>query len=213
MEVSESWEWFCGGNYSATEFYAANSTINSTDNILGTPCVVNGLDVFPHFIFAVFALLLILFLSCCTKFKTVNPAHLLRFPGHAPRSVCLVVLFILLAGSLGEGILTDATFAQPTQPHLYLPQCCAIIALFVGLALYQHMEMWSASNLVWAVVIYWICALATQTIRMLSLEYLDKDSIEVARFDFTLALIIVYFLLILLDLNVIRARVSIDYLE
>ena len=208
MAVSDKWEWFCGVNSSDLDLQG-NQTWTK-DNVLGSPCLVDGLDTLPHLIFVIGASLLLLILSICTQYKNNDSKFLLRFPGHKLRWVLLVISFILLAGSLGEGVLTDSTYdsIQPTQPHLYLPQCCALIGIVVSMAWYQHAEMWQAGHMLWIVSLYWICAFSTQAVRLFSLQHLDLGSVEIARFDFTMALMVVYGLVFLLDVNAIRAKVS-----
>ena len=209
MAVSETWEWFCGTNSTDIDFENAHESWTN-DSFLSYPCLIDGVDTIPHIFFAVFALLLILLLSVFTQLNKTQSKYLLRYPGHELRWLLLVVSFILLAGSIGEGILTDSTYesSRATQPHLYLPQCCALIATVVAMAYYQHLEMWQSGHMLWFVLLYWGFALGAQTLRMLSLQELNVGTVDTARYDFTLALMVAYGLLILLELNAIRAKVS-----
>ncbi|XP_072024990.1 ATP-binding cassette sub-family C member 9-like [Amphiura filiformis] len=203
MAVSDTWEWYCGVNSTDIE----DSQSLTKENVLGSPCLVDGLDTLAHLVFVICALLLLLVFKC-THYNNGDTKFLLRFPGHELRCIFLIASLILLAGSIGEGILTDATYDSPTQPHLYLPQCGAILGTIAAMACYQHMEMWlQAGYILWVVLLYWICAFTTQTVRLLNLQYLDLGSVEIARFDFTLALMVVYGVLILLDINAIRSKV------
>ena len=209
MAVSETWEWFCGANSTDIDFGNTHESLTN-DSFLGYPCLIDGVDTIPHIFFAVLASLLIFLLSVCTQLNNTQSKYLLRYPGHELRWLLLIASFILLAGSVGEGILTDSTYesSRATQPHLYLPQCCAIIATIVAMAFYQHIEMWQSGHMLWFVLLYWGFAFGAQTLRLLSLQDLDVGTVDTARFDFTLALLVVYGLLILLELNAIRAKVS-----
>ncbi len=208
MAVSEKWEWFCGDN---------SSDINWTnDSVLGNSCLIDAVDLTPQIAFSIIILLLLLVLAYCTRFKNAQTHHLLRFPGHEVRWILLIALVILLAGSIAEGILSDVSYtSQSTQPHLYLPQCCAFLATIIVMSCYQHMELWQARHLLWLIALYWLSSFATQTLRIISLEYLNVEElmnveslVEVARYDFSLALMIVYGLLFLVDINAIRIKVS-----
>ena len=218
MGVSEKWEWFCGINSSDISSIDEEWT---TDSVLSNSCFVDALDTIPQIVFTVVSLFVILILAYCTRFRNAQTQYLLRFPGHEVRWILLIASLILLAGSIAEGILSDASYkSQATQPHLYLPQCCAFIATIAVIFCYQHMELWQAPHLLWLITAYWIAAFATQTLRIFSLDYqfaeglLNVDSrIEVARFDFTLALMVVYGLLFLVEINAIRLKVSIETLD
>ena len=220
MAISDEWEWFCGVNSTDID---TNGQVWTTDNattkddILGNSCLVDAIDTVAHVAFIVIGLGLILILAYCTRLKRAQTQHLIRFPGHGVRWLFLCGLVIILAGSVGEGILTDASYGdlQPSQPHLYLPQCCALIATLVCMTTYQYMEVWQAVHMQWLIVLYWICAFVTQILRLFSLEYqqvetlVEVDSlVEVARFDFTLAILVFYVLLIVVDLYAIIIKVS-----
>ena len=211
MGVSERWEWFCGVN---------SSDISSIDDsVLSNSCFVDAMDTIPQVVFTFVALISILILAYCTRFRNAQTQHLLRFPGHEVRWILLIALLILLAGSIAEGILSDASYgkSQATQPHLYLPQCCAFIATIAVIFCYQHMEVWQAPHLLWLLIAYWIASFATQTLRIFSLDYQFAEGlvnvnslVEVARFDFTLALMVVYGLLFLVEINAVRLKVRTD---
>ena len=220
MGVSEKWEWFCGINSSDITSIDEEWT---RDSVLSNSCFVDALDTIPQIIFTLAALILLLILAYCTRFRNAQTQHLLRFPGHEVRWILLIALLILLAGSIAEGILSDASYgkSQATQPHLYLPQCCAFVATIAVIFCYQHMEVWQAPHLLWLLIAYWIASFATQTLRIFSLDYqfaegLDERTvnvtsvIEVARYDFTLALMVVYGLLFLVEINALRLKVSTD---
>ncbi len=190
--------WFCGLNISAED----------SDSVLGGTCRAATLDGLFQLLSTV-VLLVVLLIDTCLR-KSRQPCFT-KLKAHIYRWLILVVLQLILVASLAEGILTDATF-EPTKPHLYLPQCLAILATFSMFICMHLAETYRLKSVLLLLSIYCIGSFSTQTFRLLSLLELDVQIYDIARFYFTAATMILYGCLLLLNLLVIQVSIGYCYL-
>ena len=126
----------------------------------------------------------------------------------------MLVAITLQLGATAEGILTDTTYRfseephEPTQPHLYLPGVCGLLAGIVALVYSHNMERWRMPSMLWLLLVYWLLAGAGEVCLLLSLLYQGQANIHIIRFDLCILLLAVYSLLLLSTLNIIRKKVS-----
>ncbi|XP_071784198.1 ATP-binding cassette sub-family C member 9-like isoform X1 [Asterias amurensis] len=202
--MDPEWEWFCGINSSYT-----NESLDWYDNVRNNTCLVNGVGSISHGIFLILFSLILLVVGCCTKYRQVNTKHLLVYPGHSIRWLISALLLVIILASIGEGVMTDETYQvlnQPTQPHLYVHSVLSFIAVLVSLIYYHHMELWQIPIMSLLMFLFWICSLASDVIRILSLEFQEQSDVHILIFDITIIKIAMYVVLILVEANVIRKK-------
>ncbi len=132
------------------------------------------------------------------------------YPGHSIRWLISALLLVILLASIGEGVMTDETYKvldQPTQPHLYVHSVLSFIAVLVSLIYYHHMEVWQIPMMSPLLFLYWLTSLGDDIFRLLSLEYQNLVDVNIVPFDLTIIKIIIYFFLLVVELNVIRTKV------
>ena len=106
--------------------------------------------------------------------------------------------------------MTDETYQvlnQPTQPHLYVHSVLSFIAVLVSLIYYHHMELWQIPIMSPLLFLYWLSSLGHEIFCVLSLEYQNQDNVNIVLFDLTVIKIVIYFFLMIVELNVIRTEV------
>ncbi|XP_033648066.1 ATP-binding cassette sub-family C member 9-like [Asterias rubens] len=202
--MDPEWEWFCGINSSYT-----NESLDWYHNVRNNTCLVNGVGSISHGIFIILFSLILLVVGCCTKYRQVNTKHLLVYPGHSIRWLISALLSVILLASIGEGVMTDETYQvlnQPTQPHLYVHSVLSFIAVLVSLIYYHHMELWQIPIMSPLLFLYWLSSLGHEIFRVLSLEYQNQDDVNIVLFDLTVIKIVIYFFLMIIELNVIRTE-------
>ncbi|XP_071784145.1 ATP-binding cassette sub-family C member 9-like isoform X2 [Asterias amurensis] len=196
-----SWDWICGTQESST----VKEDVIRLDNV----CLLNGVASISHGIFLILFSLILLVVGCCTKYRQVNTKHLLVYPGHSIRWLISALLLVILLASIGEGVMTDETYQvlnQPTQPHLYVHSVLSFIAVLVSLIYYHHMELWQIPIMSPLLFLYWLSSLGHDIFRVLSLEYQNQDDVNIVLFDLTVIKIVIYFILMIVELNVIRTE-------
>ena len=211
-QVAEKWEWFCGPNSTDLELFANWER----DQALNNTCLVDAFVAGPHSVaLLVFSLVLFL-IGCCTKYRNQHSRYLVRFPGHSFKWLIASLLFVVLFASLGEGVLTDQSYRIAndfnTQPHFYIPPVMAMVALALSLIFYQMMEVWQLPYMAFLLIIYWLVSIVaevTQLLNILEQTNLDniQDLVDVMKFDLIVCRLIFYSFLLLLDINVVRAKV------
>lgn len=213
--ITDKWEWFCGVN--STDLDSFIDFTWEEDQVLNNTCLVDAFVAAPQaisiLVFSVF--LLLLKLSC---YRIRSSRYLLRYPGHSFKWLITSLLFVVLIASIGEGILTDESYPSSsygTQPHFYIAPSTAFIGLALSLTFYQMMEVWDAPYMVFLLILYFAVSVAAETSQLLNLLYQQDDILNagqsltaIMKFDLVLVRLTFYSLLLLLDLNLVRAKVG-----
>ena len=210
-------DWICGTNYTQPVLQD-NLKENSSglsgfnEKILQNTCLVDTLTAIPHALAIILFPLVLICIRCCVGLKgTINTRYLLKFPGHGRRWLSTLMLIIILVGSAVEGALTDARFryqSKPTQPHLYIPDACAILATILSILFNHQMEVWRRPKMAWVLVLYWLTAIGANTLYLMHLDYHQLAEANIATFDFAVIIVILHALLLLNEVNVIRLKAS-----
>ncbi len=141
--------------------------------------------------------------------------YLLRYPGHCLKWIITFFLGMVLLASIAEGVLTDATYratGYTTQLHLYIPAIITLLSLGASLAFYHMMEVWRIPKMAFVLVTYWMASMAADIQQLLSLVNLNMNGQSVTdlmRFNLILCRLAFYFVLLIVELNLIRQKVSV----
>ncbi|XP_070559244.1 ATP-binding cassette sub-family C member 9-like isoform X2 [Ptychodera flava] len=169
-----------------------------------------SLDAFYCGIHLCFLLLLcsvLIIFGCFTSLRSYSSNTLLPYPGHKRKWILSIFLILVLLCDVGEGILTDLTRNPETQPHLYVPQLCALLSGLISLVYYNHVEYWNRPHLTWLLVLYWPFAIATDVVRLIK----QTDEVgfypSIMRLYIVVSCIIVYICLLFLEVNVVRTKI------
>ena len=210
--MCDVWGWFCGGNTSCREQAAEWA---------GDPCLVAGVTAAVHAAFLAVSVLALIALAATVGRSGSSGAgrarYLLCYPGHTVRwLVCLGALCVL-AGAVGEGLLTDQTHrawqgghGYTSQPHLYLPGALALAAMALSLVCYHHAELWRVPAVSILLLCYWSAAVFGEGLRLVNLRHQRQIDVHVLRFDLTMIMLLVYIFLALTEVNLIRLKVSLS---
>ncbi|XP_077987765.1 ATP-binding cassette sub-family C member 9-like [Glandiceps talaboti] len=195
---SSNLQWFCGANTTGFQDY---------DNKLYDSCFVDFVHACVQTLFLVgAALILIISGCCCTNLRRYSSKTLIPYPGHNARYIITIVTWFILLCSVAEGILTDVTRNDITQPHLYIAPSLALINGIVFIVYYHYAEYWNRPSFAWFLLVYWVLAIASQAIILINLSN-DGVGIDILRFDLTIVLCIIYCLFLLIELNLLRTKV------
>ncbi|XP_017558268.2 ATP-binding cassette sub-family C member 8 isoform X2 [Pygocentrus nattereri] len=192
--ISNSTLSFCGTD---------NSSAYKVDNgLLNNGCFLDALGVVPH-VFLLFSTFPILFIGWGSQSSKVHIHHStwLHFPGHNVRWLLTAALLFVLVCEIAEGIVSDG-FNQSRHVHLYMPAGLGILAAITSIVYYHNIETSNFPNLLLALLIYWILAFVTKTIKFAKFT---EHSIGVGqlRFCITGLLALIYGLLLAVEVNVI----------
>nr|XP_006822844.1 PREDICTED: ATP-binding cassette sub-family C member 9-like [Saccoglossus kowalevskii] len=192
-------EWMCGANdkeYAVTE-----------GRRLKNDCFVHAVIACIHLVFCVIIPVVLVLLGRFTSLRLYYSRALIPYPGHTIKWLLVMSLFIILLVAVGEGILTDITRHDTTQPHLYIPQILACISAILSLVYYHHMEYWNQPRLAWLLLTYWIFAIFGESIQLVNLTHKLEFDVTILRLDLTLLLIIFYCSCVCVEINLIRCKV------
>ncbi|XP_070559237.1 ATP-binding cassette sub-family C member 9-like isoform X2 [Ptychodera flava] len=169
-----------------------------------------SLDVFHCGIHLCFLLLLcsvLIIFGCFTRLRSYSSNFRLPYPGHKRKWLMSILLILVLLCGVGEGVLTDLTRNPETQPHLYVPQLCALLSGLISLVYYNYLEYWNRPLLTWLLVLYWPFAIATDVVRLIKqTEEVGLDP-SIMRFYIVVSCIVIYTCLLFLELNVVRTKI------
>ena len=210
--------WMCGTNF--TQPVRANLRAKSfglfvaDQTLLQNTCLVDTVTSIPHVLAILMFPLILISIRCCNaNLKGLfSSKYLIKYPGHGRRWVCILLLIVALIGSGVEGALTDARYrhcSHPTQPHLYLPDACAVLATILAILFNHQMEVWRRPKMAWLLLIYWSAAIAGNSIYLIHLDYRQLAEPNIATFDFAVITLALHGILLLNELNVIRLKASI----
>ncbi|KAA0714786.1 ATP-binding cassette sub-family C member 8 [Triplophysa tibetana] len=195
--VSNSSLSFCGTD---------NTSAYKVDNgLLNNGCFLDALGVVPH-VFLLFSTFPILFIGWGSQSSKVHIHHStwLHFPGHNFRWLLTTILLFVLVCEIAEGIVSDG-FNQSRHLHLYMPAGLGILAAITSIVYYHNIETSNFPKLLIALLIYWILAFVTKTIKII--KYDDHGiGLRHIRFCITGLLVLIYGLLLGVEVNVILRR-------
>ncbi|XP_038050114.1 ATP-binding cassette sub-family C member 9-like [Patiria miniata] len=203
--VDDPWKWFC----------CSNSSLWTNNDVVRTVCLIDIVNFISHTACFALSSLILLILTCCSCRKGWDLKYLKRYPLHSAQWILMLLVILLDLFSVSEGLLTDESFrvnglagiAYPTQPHLYVPQLCALASAFMAMLCYHFMEAWRLPQLAWLLMVYWGVSLIGELLHLLGIVRLELGSVAVLRFDLSVLSLVVYFGLFALQVNNIRVKI------
>ncbi|OXB74531.1 UNVERIFIED_CONTAM: hypothetical protein H355_011494 [Colinus virginianus] len=188
---------FCGNDNA--------SAYNITAGVLRNVCFVDALNLVPH-VFLLFITFPILFIGWGSQSSKVQIHHntWLHFPGHNLRWILTFTLLFVHVCEIAEGIVSD-TQMKSRHLHLFLPAIMGFVAATVSIVYYHNIETSNFPKLLLALFLYWIMAFVTKTIKLVRYCQ-DGVSFSQLRFCITGIMVILYGLLMAVEINVIRVR-------
>ncbi|XP_072291740.1 ATP-binding cassette sub-family C member 8-like [Eucyclogobius newberryi] len=189
---------FCGNENNSSAY-------NVDGGVLNNGCFLDALNVVPH-VFLLFITFPILFIGWGSQSSKVHIHHStwLHFPGHNLRWLLTFVLLFILVCEIAEGIVSDG-FSQSLHLHLYMPAALAFMAGITSIIFYHNIETSNFPKLLMALLIYWVLAFLTKTIKFA--KYTEHGiGPGQLRFCITGLLVLLYGLLLTVELSVIHGR-------
>ncbi|XP_037539111.1 ATP-binding cassette sub-family C member 8 [Nematolebias whitei] len=189
---------FCGSENNSSAY-------NVDKGVLNNGCFLDALNVVPH-VFLLFITFPILFIGWGSQSSKVHIHHStwLHFPGHNLRWLLTFVLLFILVCEIAEGIVSDG-FTQSLHLHLYMPAALAFMAGITSIVYYHNIETSNFPKLLLALLIYWVLAFTTKTIKFA--KYTEHGiGPGQLRFCITGLLVLLYGLLLAVEINVILGR-------
>uniref|UniRef100_A0AAQ4QHA0 ATP-binding cassette, sub-family C (CFTR/MRP), member 8 n=1 Tax=Gasterosteus aculeatus aculeatus TaxID=481459 RepID=A0AAQ4QHA0_GASAC len=197
-----SWA-FCGNENNSVAY-------NVDKGVLNNGCFLDAINVVPH-VFLLFITFPILFIGWGSQSSKVHIHHStwLHFPGHNLRWILTFVLLFILVCEIGEGIVSDG---ESPHLHLYMPAGLAFMAGITSIVYYHNIETSNFPKLLLALLIYWVLAFVTKTIKFA--KYTEHGiSPRQLRYCITGLLVLLYGLLLAVEINVIMGRRYMCYAE
>nr|XP_021149604.1 ATP-binding cassette sub-family C member 9 isoform X11 [Columba livia] len=188
---------FCGNDNA--------SAYNISAGVLRNVCFVDALNLVPH-VFLLFITFPILFIGWGSQSSKVQIHHntWLHFPGHNLRWILTFTLLFVHVCEIAEGIVSD-TQMNSRHLHLFLPAIMGFVAATVSIVYYHNIETSNFPKLLLALFLYWIMAFVTKTIKLVRYCQ-DGVPFSQLRFCITGIMVILYGLLMAVEINVIRVR-------
>uniref|UniRef100_A0A8C9QXI2 ATP-binding cassette, sub-family C (CFTR/MRP), member 8 n=1 Tax=Scleropages formosus TaxID=113540 RepID=A0A8C9QXI2_SCLFO len=189
---------FCGNDNNSGAY-------NVDRGVLNNGCFLDALTVVPH-VFLLFITFPILFIGWGSQSSKVHIHHStwLHFPGHNLRWILTFVLLFVLVCEIAEGAVSDG-FTQSPHLHLYMPAVLAFLAAITSIVYYHNIETSNFPKLLLALLIYWVLAFVTKTIKFAK-YYEQGVGMGQLRFCITGLLVLLYGLLLAVEINVILGR-------
>ncbi|XP_035251927.1 ATP-binding cassette sub-family C member 8 isoform X2 [Anguilla anguilla] len=189
---------FCGNENGSAAY-------NVDGGVLNNGCFLDALTVVPH-VFLLFITFPILFIGWGSQSSKVHIHHStwLHFPGHNLRWILTFVLLFVLVCEIAEGIVSDG-FTQSHHLHLYMPAGLAFMAAITSIIYYHNIETSNFPKLLLALLIYWVLAFVTKTIKFAKYNA-HGVGLGQLRFCLTGLLVLLYGLLLAVEINVITGR-------
>uniref|UniRef100_A0A8C5PEK2 ABC transmembrane type-1 domain-containing protein n=1 Tax=Leptobrachium leishanense TaxID=445787 RepID=A0A8C5PEK2_9ANUR len=182
--------------------FCGNTTYNVNNGVLSNICFLDALNLVPH-VFLLFITFPILFIGWGSQSSKVQIHHntWLHFPGHNLRWVLTFVLLFVHVCEISEGIVSNSS----VHLHLFMPATVGFIAATTSIIYYHNIETSNFPKLLLALFLYWVLAFVAKTIKLV--KYWEKDiRLEQLRFCITGAMVVLYGLLMMVEINVIRVR-------
>ncbi|XP_035497539.1 ATP-binding cassette sub-family C member 8 [Scophthalmus maximus] len=189
---------FCGNENNSVAY-------NVDRGVLNNGCFLDALNVVPH-VFLLFITFPILFIGWGSQSSKVHIHHStwLHFPGHNLRWLLTFVLLFILVCEIAEGIVSDG-FSQSLHLHLYMPAALAFMSGIASIIYYHNIETSNFPKLLIALLIYWMLAFITKTIKFA--KYTEHGiGPRQLRYCITGLLAVLYGLLLAVEINVILGR-------
>ncbi|XP_068459288.1 ATP-binding cassette sub-family C member 8 isoform X2 [Clinocottus analis] len=189
---------FCGNENNSMAY-------NVDSGVLNNGCFLDALNVVPH-VFLLFITFPILFIGWGSQSSKVHIHHStwLHFPGHNLRWLLTFVLLFILVCEIAEGIVSDG-FSKSPHLHLYMPAALAFMAGITSIIYYHNIETSNFPKLLIALLIYWVLAFITKTIKFA--KYTEHGICpSQLRYCITGLLVLLYGLLLAVEINVILGR-------
>uniref|UniRef100_A0A8C3BVP3 ATP binding cassette subfamily C member 9 n=1 Tax=Cairina moschata TaxID=8855 RepID=A0A8C3BVP3_CAIMO len=188
---------FCGNDNA--------SAYNISAGVLRNVCFVDALNLVPH-VFLLFITFPILFIGWGSQSSKVQIHHntWLHFPGHNLRWILTFTLLFVHVCEIAEGIVSD-TQMKSRHLHLFLPAIMGFVAATVSIVYYHNIETSNFPKLLLALFLYWVMAFVTKTIKLVRYCQ-DGVPFSQLRFCITGIMVILYGLLMAVEINVIRVR-------
>nr|BAA97256.1 sulphonylurea receptor 2b [Rattus norvegicus] len=187
---------FCGNNISSYNIY---------HGVLQNPCFVDALNLVPH-VFLLFITFPILFIGWGSQSSKVQIHHntWLHFPGHNLRWILTFALLFVHVCEIAEGIVSDSQRAS-RHLHLFMPAVMGFVATTTSIVYYHNIETSNFPKLLLALFLYWVMAFITKTIKLVKYWQLGWGMSDL-RFCITGVMVILNGLLMAVEINVIRVR-------
>uniref|UniRef100_A0A8D3C4W1 ATP-binding cassette, sub-family C (CFTR/MRP), member 8 n=1 Tax=Scophthalmus maximus TaxID=52904 RepID=A0A8D3C4W1_SCOMX len=190
---------FCGNENNSVAY-------NVDRGVLNNGCFLDALNVVPH-VFLLFITFPILFIGWGSQSSKVHIHHStwLHFPGHNLRWLLTFVLLFILVCEIAEGIVSDGYVCQSLHLHLYMPAALAFMSGIASIIYYHNIETSNFPKLLIALLIYWMLAFITKTIKFA--KYTEHGiGPRQLRYCITGLLAVLYGLLLAVEINVILGR-------
>ncbi|XP_044137451.1 ATP-binding cassette sub-family C member 9 isoform X3 [Bufo gargarizans] len=188
---------FCGNN--------TNASYNVNNGVLNNICFLDALNLVPH-VFLLFITFPILFIGWGSQSSKVQIHHntWLHFPGHSLRWILTFVLLFVHVCEIAEGIVSDTKMTS-RHLHLFMPAIVGFIAATTSIIYYHNIETSNFPKLLLALFLYWVLAFISKTIKLV--KYCENGiGVHQLRFCITGVMVILYGLLMAVEINVIRVR-------
>ncbi|KAM5169906.1 ATP-binding cassette sub-family C member 9 [Mantella aurantiaca] len=188
---------FCGNN--------SNTSYNVNNGVLNNICFLDALNLVPH-VFLLFITFPILFIGWGSQSSKVQIHHntWLHFPGHNLRWILTFILLFVHVCEIAEGIVSDTKMGS-RHLHLFMPAIVGFIAATTSIIYYHNIETSNFPKLLLALFLYWVLAFISKTIKLV--KYCENGiGLTQLRFCITGMMVILYGLLMAVEVNVIRVR-------
>ncbi|XP_006812825.2 ATP-binding cassette sub-family C member 9-like [Saccoglossus kowalevskii] len=146
-------------------------------------------------------------MAYCTNLRYHNYKMLLHYPGHTFKWTISYLLLIIFVFSAAEGILTDISRNEVTNPYLYIPQMLSLTSVIISLVYYHHMEYWDRPHLVWLLLLYWIMGIIGEVLAIFRVTDSLGFSSTIIRFDIGIIVIILYTCCAAAEINIVRKKI------
>ncbi|XP_018415515.1 PREDICTED: ATP-binding cassette sub-family C member 9 [Nanorana parkeri] len=188
---------FCGND--------TNTTYNVNNGVLNNICFLDALNLVPH-VFLLFITFPILFIGWGSQSSKVQIHHntWLHFPGHNLRWILTFILLFVHVCEIAEGIVSD-TKMESWHLHLFMPAIVGFIAATTSIIYYHNIETSNFPKLLLALLLYWVLAFISKTIKLVKYSQ-NGIGLTQLRFCITGIMVILYGLLMAVEVNVIRVR-------
>nr|XP_002731747.1 PREDICTED: ATP-binding cassette sub-family C member 9-like [Saccoglossus kowalevskii] len=153
---------------------------------------------------------IIIYMKYFTELRYYDYKFLLHYPGHAFKWTISGILIVVLFFSAAEGILTDLSRNDVTNPYLYIPQMFSLLGLIISLVYYHHMEYWDRPHLAWWLLLYWIMAITGEVFAVFTMSQSIGFNYIILRLDIGIIVIILYSCCAAGEFNVLRKKMFIS---
>nr|XP_006820253.1 PREDICTED: ATP-binding cassette sub-family C member 8-like [Saccoglossus kowalevskii] len=187
--------------------------MNSTSICCDTQVHVQQLRIVLHILFIIIASGILIVMRHFTELRYYDYKFLLRYPGHAFKWSISGILIVVSFFSVAEGILTDLSRNDVTNPYLYIPQMLSLLGLMISLMYYHHMEYWDRPHLVWLLLLYWIMAIIGEVLAIFRVSQSIGFNYSILRLDIGIITTILYSCCAAVEINVLHKKIVCPFSE